>query len=127
MLRINILLGNIFMARNIKTNETNWAVYKKDLISNADFRKFDDMIRKVISGTKQMRIELTEYLEQKRKNGEIIYGIHVSDSALMTCVVDKYEKNHFHFVDGSDGGYAMAAKQMKDQIKTPIINQKSPS
>ncbi len=36
----------------------------------------------------------------------------------MTCVVFSLEKDsHVHFIDGSDGGYALAALQFKDQRK----------
>jgi len=30
--------------------------------------------------------------------------------------VKSYKGNHIHFVDGSDGGYAMAAKGLKKQL-----------
>ena len=42
---------------------------------------------------------------------------HTSETALMTCVIDGYDGNHVHFVDGADGGYALAAKQLKAQLK----------
>ena len=35
----------------------------------------------------------------------------------MTCVITRYEGDHVHFVDGSDGGYALAAKRMKEQLR----------
>ena len=37
-------------------------------------------------------------------------------AALMTCFVRSYQGNHVHFVDGSNGGYALAAKQLKAQL-----------
>jgi hypothetical protein len=46
----------------------------------------------------------------------LVYGLHVSKHALMTCLVfDRFGKQ-VHFVDGSGGGYALAAKQMKEQL-----------
>lgn len=36
----------------------------------------------------------------------------------MTCAIDDYRTEHMHFVDGSDGGYALAAKQLKKQLAT---------
>ena len=36
-----------------------------------------------------------------------------TDTALVTCVVTDYSYKHIHFLDGSYGGYAIAAKQMK--------------
>lgn len=34
----------------------------------------------------------------------------------MTCLIFDYDRDHFHFVDAADGGYALAAKQMKAQM-----------
>ena len=37
----------------------------------------------------------------------------------MTCIVPSIaESNHFHFVDGAAGGYALAARQMKGDSET---------
>jgi hypothetical protein len=45
-----------------------------------------------------------------------VYGVHVSRHALMTCLVfDRFGKQ-VHFVDGANGGYALAAKQLKQQL-----------
>jgi hypothetical protein len=33
----------------------------------------------------------------------------------MTCLVFSLAGDHVHFIDGADGGYALAAKQMKQQ------------
>jgi hypothetical protein len=34
----------------------------------------------------------------------------------MTCLVFNYEDDHIHFLDVADGGYALAAKDMKQQL-----------
>ena len=39
------------------------------------------------------------------------------DRALMTCLVFEREGRQVHFVDGADGGYALAAKAMKARMK----------
>jgi hypothetical protein len=45
-----------------------------------------------------------------------VYGLHTSKTALMTCLVfDRFGKQ-VHFVDGSNGGYTLAAKQLKTQL-----------
>ncbi|MCF8261022.1 MAG: DUF3095 domain-containing protein [Melioribacteraceae bacterium] len=122
-LRFQIIVGYFLMARKISTKATNWGNYKTDLIANSDYRKFDDMVRKVLSGTEEMRNKLENYLHLRFSRGELVYGIHASSSALLTCVVSKYEKDHFHFIDGNDGGYAEAARKMKSQIKQNSKNQ----
>ena len=92
--------------------------YVDSLRQHSDFRKFDDVLRLIID-CKQCEMDtIVQYLEGEYQQGHIFYGHHISDNALMTCYVeDVHQGNHIHFVDGGDGGYAMAAKQLKDQMK----------
>jgi hypothetical protein len=41
---------------------------------------------------------------------------------FMTCYIEDERKDggHIHFVDGENGGYCLAAKQMKWQIRRSI-------
>ena len=48
--------------------------------------------------------------------GNLVFGLHKSREALVTCIVRSFTGNHMHFVDGSDGGYALAAKGLKQQL-----------
>jgi len=44
--------------------------------------------------------------------------MHEADSAMMTCLLFSLEQSkHVHFIDGSNGGFAIAARQLKQQIK----------
>ena len=37
---------------------------------------------------------------------------------MMTCLLFSLERSkHVHFIDGSNGGFAIAARQLKQQIK----------
>jgi len=109
-------VGRYFMHKKVKTENTDWGTYKQTLIANTDYRKFDEVLRMIISGTLEQRKQLTAYLEDLRDKRKIVFGIHASDSALMTCLVFNYENDHVHFLDGTDGGYALAAKDMKQQL-----------
>jgi len=109
-------VGRYFMNKKVKTENTDWGHYKQTLIANTDYRKFDEILRMIISGTLEQRKQLTAYLEDLRDKRKIVFGIHASASALMTCLVFNYENDHIHFLDGSDGGYALAAKDMKQQL-----------
>lgn len=117
-LRLINLLGLILMTFNIKTGIFNWGDYKQLVSESTDFKKFDDVLRMVISGRTKQRQKLVDYLEQKFKEGRLVYGVHVSDRALMTCLVFERASHHVHFVDGADGGYALAAKEMKERMKS---------
>ena len=56
-------------------------------------------------------------MELLSKENKIKYGIHESENALMTCFVTKIsDGGHIHFIDGDNGGYALAAKQMKKKF-----------
>ena len=52
---------------------------------------------------------------QRYTDGTSVYGTHVANAALMTCAITSYRGDHVHLVDGADGGYALAAKQLKAQ------------
>jgi hypothetical protein len=101
----------------ITFNIQNWSTYPQMLIEAIDNEKFDDMIRMIISGTTQQRQQLRDYLEAQRQLGHLVYGIHVAHEALVTCIVYDYFGRQVHFVDATDGGYALAAKELKAQLK----------
>ena len=92
--------------------------YLPTMRTHADHRKFDDMLRMVLDCSKEQIADIKTYLDTEYQRGALFYGTHVSENALMTCYVTQIEPGqHIHFIDGGDGGYAMAAKQLKDQIK----------
>ncbi len=93
--------------------------YASSIGRHSDFRKFDDVLRMVIDCSEAQIGEIRHYLEGLRSEGQLCYGMHVSDTALMTCFVyDVSDGGHIHFIDGGDGGYAMAAKEFKAQLKS---------
>ncbi|HEY9728295.1 MAG TPA: DUF3095 domain-containing protein [Chroococcales cyanobacterium] len=110
------ILGWLFITFNLKLAGTDWGVYKETVMTATDYKKFDDMLRTIIAGNKRQRIKLAEYLEENYKTGKLVYGLHISDRALMTCLVFERNGRQVHFIDGADGGYAVAAKVMKQRI-----------
>ena len=71
--------------------------YKKDLVANSDYRKFDGVLRMVLDGNPQQRERLQYFLEHKFQRNELVYGIHKSDNALLTCLVfDRAMGKHLH-------------------------------
>jgi hypothetical protein len=89
---------------------------KTTIRNSADFRKYDGTLKMVISGTKEQRSNLENYLESLYKQKKIAYGLHVSKDALMTCLLFEGTENEVHFIDGADGGYALAAKEFKKRL-----------
>jgi len=111
------LAGVYLFARRKDTSTVRWSRYIADMVENSDFRKFDGMLRMVMDGSEAQYEELRSYLEAQHREGRLVYGMHKSREALVTCIVFSYNGNHVHFVDGSDGGYAMAARGLKAQLK----------
>lgn len=94
-----------------------WERYKDTVYHSTDHEKFDDMLRMTISGTAQQRQKLRNILEMWHSSGDIVFGIHVTDHSLMTCIVFDRFGRQVHFVDADEGGYAMAAVELKKQLK----------
>ncbi len=112
-LKLQILVGKLIMRYGLRFANADWSHYRRDLIANADYRKLDDVLRMVISSTPEQRQRLEQRLKDEFDPDELAYGLHVSDAALVTCLIDSYEGEHFHFIDGKGGGYAAAARHMK--------------
>ncbi len=109
-------LGKFLMKFGLKNSHGDWGRYKAQLIENTDYRKFDETLRMVLSGSETQRKELDTYLQAEHQRGHLVYGIHASSSALLTCLVFNYDTEHVHFLDASNGGYALAAQAMKKQL-----------
>lgn len=102
--------------------------YLEELRANSDFRKFDDMLRMVVDCPEAAVAEVRTYLEKEqgeREKGELSFGLHVSSEALMTCLMlDLRASQHLHFIDGADGGYALAAADLKGRTERPTGDAK---
>ena len=112
---LEILVAKLSM--KFKLGLIDWQVNKKTIIADSDYQKFDDILRMLISGNSGQREKLICYLETQYKAGKLMYGFHVSDRALMTCLVYEAQGRHIAFIDGADGGYALAAKMLKGKLK----------
>lgn len=93
--------------------------YINDTFMNSDYKKIDGILKMVIDCTFEEKDNLMVVLNKYHNDEKIFYGVHLSDSSLMTCVVhDMKDNQHIHFIDGNNGGYAFAAKELKAQIKS---------
>jgi Protein of unknown function (DUF3095) len=92
-------------------------VYRGELRSNTDFWKYDGILRMVLDVSASQAALIEQYLAGEHDTGRLIYGIQTADTALMTCLVFSLEQSeHVHFIDGSDGGFAMAARDFKSRL-----------
>jgi len=114
--RMEIQLCSWIFDRGLPPLFFNKDEYVKSMKLHSDYRKFDDMVRFTLDCSESQVADIREYLEDRKNLGELHYGIHISDSSLMTCYVHGVtDGNHIHFIDGGGGGYALAAKQLKQQ------------
>ena len=113
---LKLILENFLGLFLMKYSIGNWRKYKNRILQTTDTEKFDDMLRMVISIDKKQSLQLQIFLENEFKNKNLVYGIHESDSALMTCLIFQRHGKHVHFVDSSKGGYALAAKELKKRL-----------
>ncbi|MDX1353051.1 MAG: DUF3095 domain-containing protein [Thiomicrorhabdus sp.] len=122
-IRAENLTGKLWMLFKVKNAHGDWGIYKKELIANSDYIKVDDSFRTVLAGDEKSVQALLDWLEEAYQNGQLFYGFHLTDAALITCLVEKTGIEHVHFVDANKGGYALAAKRLKQQIKQSATEQ----
>ncbi|HYF65027.1 MAG TPA: DUF3095 domain-containing protein [Herpetosiphonaceae bacterium] len=110
------ILFRLFVRHNVTTGLTNWRTYVDVVQATTDVQKYDDMLRMLIAGNLRQRLALVAYLRAAHERGDLCYGLHVADRALLTCIVFDRMGRQVHFVDGADGGYARAAAALKELV-----------
>ena len=101
-------------------NKTGWSMgefdpahYRRQLSLNTDYRKIQDGIRMTLSLEFEKVTELRVFLEKHRDQKELKFGLSEQDSAVLTCFVPSVTSDdHYHFMDGAGGGYALAADNL---------------
>jgi hypothetical protein len=116
------LIGEMLMA--VGLDSTSQSIgrfdpkrYRNWVARNSDFRKYDDALRMTIDCSPQTADRLEAFMAQSEAARVIDYGLHRQDAAIMTCIVPSYmSDDHVHFLDGSGGGYALAASALKAKL-----------
>ncbi|WP_246047175.1 DUF3095 domain-containing protein [Leptospira ognonensis] len=118
-IHLEMLIVNISMKYNLPLRSGHYELkrLKQYQVMSADFRKFDGTLKMVISSSPKNRHALEQYLNDLSKEGKILYGMHVSNRSLMTCILKAGESQEVHFVDGADGGFALASKMLKEKLR----------
>jgi Protein of unknown function (DUF3095) len=108
------LVSHLIFRTGLRVGGFDPARYRRQLVANTDFRKFDDGLRMTLDCTPELADQLEELLASAEKAGVARWGAHRQTSALMTCFVPSpTRRDHVHFVDGAMGGYAAAARRVK--------------
>ncbi len=106
---------------NLKAGHYDAPQYRREIKTNADYRRFDDALRLVLDCSESQLQEIRSYLNNAYQSGMIAYGVHCTEQAQMTCLVFSLEHSeHIHFVDGTEGGFWAAAQQYKKQLSQNV-------
>lgn len=115
-IRLEGVLGDWLIRHRLIALSADWGRYKQHLVQHSDYRKFDGVLRMILSATEAQRTELVAWLEERYRAGELAYGLHLAKEALVTCLIFEREGGHLHFIDGAGGGYALAATDLKARL-----------
>lgn len=108
------LLAYVVMRLGIPVGGFDPARYRHDVVANSDFRKYDDSLRMTLDCTPALADRIEQRLADAERAGIVRFGTHRQSAAVMTCIVPSIAaSNHFHFIDGAAGGYALAAGRLK--------------
>lgn len=110
-------VGPFFFGFNLKLGGIKAQDYLTQLIANADTLTIDGRINTIISGKSERRKQMIDYLRSQEEKGILTFGHHISKESIMTCYIENMNSKHIHFVDGSDGGYTEAAKELKAKAR----------
>jgi hypothetical protein len=115
-LGVRTLAAHIIFETGLRVGGFDPARYRRQLVENTDFRKFDDGLRMTLDCTPALADRLEALLASAAADGLARYGVHRQSAALMTCFVPSPTRSdHVHFVDGATGGYAAAAQALKGE------------
>lgn len=108
------LIAFIVMRFGIRVGGFDPTVYRREVVENSDFRKFDDNLRMTLDCTPALADRIEQRLVKAAADKIARFGLHRQPSAIMTCIVPSVaDSSHVHFVDGGAGGYALAARRLK--------------
>ena len=108
------MVDTAFLRAGLRVGAFVPALYRRQLVENSDFRKFDDGLMMTIDCSPATAAAIEARLLDAEAAGDARHGLHQQSEALVTCIVPSAGRpDHVHFVDGAAGGYAMAAAALK--------------
>lgn len=111
---LRTLLARLVFAVGRPVGGFNPKRYAEQVATNTDFCKHDATLSFVVDCAQEGIAPIRAYLDACAARGELRFGLGLSDTALMTCLVTSAGDGlHVHFVDGGDGGYTLAAQGLR--------------
>ncbi|HTH97541.1 MAG TPA: DUF3095 family protein [Stellaceae bacterium] len=114
---VGSLLAKLLIRLDLALGPFNPRTYVRGLIVNTDVPKRGRTLALVFDCPADGVDAIRAYLDERSTRGELVYGMQLSDVALMTCLVTSLpEDRHVHFIDGGSGGYTFAARELKAKL-----------
>jgi hypothetical protein len=112
---LETLLAYVVIGLNRRIGKFDPTQYRQEVFSNLIFfSRTGDSFCVVFDCAAGRVSEIRRYLEDCAGRGQLKFGMHEADSALMTCLVGSaVDGQHIHFADGGDGGYTSASIELK--------------
>jgi Protein of unknown function (DUF3095) len=115
---VSSLIQYVIERFDLKAGSYDAPVYREELRANTDFRKYDGLLRVVLDLSAEQAGRIEAYLEAEYRAGRLVYGVQLADAALMTCLIfNLAQSEHVHFIDGAEGGFALAARGFKARLR----------
>ena len=71
----------------------------------------------IVIGTDTQIDKFITYLTTLEEAKKIIFGSHITDSAILSCHIAQKNKSYMHLMDANEGGFSTAAKMLKIKAK----------
>jgi len=114
MFLVKIIAG---LGIRIRAGKKNLEKIPFDNVDSSDTRKIENSLYTVVAATRTERACLERVLTKLQQDGKIFWGMHISNRAMLTCLVQMELGDEVHFVDAADGGYALASQMLKRQMQ----------
>jgi hypothetical protein len=121
---LRAILAWVYTLLGIPIGGFHEARFRRELVENTDFRKFDDGLRMTVDCSSELADSIDQRLDEAQRRGVCFFGTHRQSAANLTCFVPSPTRaNHVHFVDGAAGGYAFAAANLKRNLASSLAAQ----
>lgn len=116
---VETLCVYLIMKFNLRIGRFDPHKYRRELAENSvDFARAGTVLSLTFDCPADRIAMVTSFLDRRAAGGDLQYGMHISDHAVMTCfVTSTVDNQHVHFIDGGDGGYTAAATQLKGKLR----------
>jgi hypothetical protein len=118
---LRAILAWVYTLLGIPIDGFHEARFRRELVENTDFRKYDDGLRMTVDCSSELADSIDQRLDEAQRRGVCFFGTHRQSAANLTCFVPSPTRvNHVHFVDGAAGGYAFAAANLKRNVASNL-------